>query len=137
MTLLLIFPYLVQGQQFQVKILTSESDLPENFCTLWEKGDYLVTDGKYLVLIGGGHRSLQSLLNYPAADAKGSIIGFTPAGKNLVGDTIIGSPYLRIGDKRKDINYSAVKPIPPKSAEGPLVIQATAFFLSEKPQFLN
>jgi len=123
---------LLKGQEFEVKVLNSASDLPESFCTLGKKGDYLITDGKYLILIGGTERTLQTILNYPAADAKGSIIGFAPAGKNLVSDMIVGSPYLRIKDKRTYIRYESVKLLKQQSAQGGLVIQATASFEGEK-----
>jgi predicted metal-dependent phosphoesterase TrpH len=122
----------LKGQEFEVKVLNSASDLPENFCTLGKKGDYFITDGKYLILIGGTERTLQTIINYPAADAKGSIIGFAPAGKNLVSDMIVGSPYLRIKDKRTYLRYNSVKFVKQKSAQGELVIQAFASFEEEK-----
>ncbi len=126
--LLLVFPLLLQGEGFQIKVITDEGDLPEKFCSLWKKGDVLISDGKYLVLIGGTPRTLQTVLNYPAADTKGNIIGFAPEGKNLVSDMLVGSPYLRIDDKRKYISYTSVKPIPPERADDNLVIQAIASF---------
>jgi hypothetical protein len=122
----------LKGQEFQVKILNSKSDLPENFCTLGEKGDYFITDGKYLVLIGGTERTLQTILNYPAADVKGNIIGFAPAGENLIGDMMIGSPYLRIKGERKYISYKAVKLSQQQSTQGELVIHTAATFEGEK-----
>jgi len=123
---------LLKGQEFEVKVLNSAKDLPENFCTLGKKGDYFITDGKYLILIGGTERTLQTILNYPAADAKGSLIGFAPAGENLVSDMIVGSPYLRIKDKRTYLRYNTVKLLQQQSAQGELVIQAFASFEGEK-----
>ena len=130
--LLLVFPLLLQGGEFQVKVIADEGDLPEKFCSVWKKGDVLVSDGKYLVLIGGTSRILQTVLNYPAADAKGNIIGFAPEGKNLVSDMLVGSPYLRIDDKRKYISYTSVKPNQKENADGNLVVQALAFFDGER-----
>jgi len=130
--LLVFLSSLLKGQEFQVKILNSKSDLPENFCTLGEKGDYFITNGKYLVLIGGTERTLQTILNYPAADVKGNLIGFAPAGEHLVSDMIIGSPYLRIKDDRKYISYNAVKFPQQQSTQGEFVIHASAFFEGEK-----
>jgi predicted metal-dependent phosphoesterase TrpH len=130
--LLFFFSPLLKGQEFQVKVLNSESDLPENFCTLAKKGDYFITDGKYLILIGGTERTLQTSLNYPAADAKGSVIGFAPAGKKLVSEMIIGSPYLRIKGERKYIKYDSVKLIKNQSAQGGLVVRAAAFYKEGK-----
>lgn len=48
---LLLLPLSIQTAEFQVKVIEDESDLPEKFCSLWEKGDYLITDGEYLILI--------------------------------------------------------------------------------------
>ncbi len=127
MLLFLSTSFLYSGE-FEIRTIADKNDLPEKFCTLGEKGDYFISDGKYLILIGGSPRTLYSILNYPAADAMGSIIGFAPAGKNLVGDTIIGSPYLWIGEKRKYINYTSVKPFSAEETEGALVIRADALF---------
>ncbi len=123
----LLTPFL-QGEEFEIKVLADKNDLPEKFCTLGEKGDYFISDGKYLILIGGTSRTLYSILNYPAADAMGSIIGFAPAGKHSVGNTIIGSPYLRIDGQRKDVPYTSVKPESDQKADGALVIRADAPF---------
>ncbi len=128
----IIFSSFLTAQEFRVEILNSENDLPENFCTLVRKGDYFITDGKYLVLIGGMERTLQTSLNYPAADAKGSIIGFAPAGKNLVSDMIVGSPYLRIKGERIYISYESVKLVRQQNSSGDLLIQATASFEGEE-----
>ena len=126
--LLFLLPPLLQGEEFEIKTIADENDLPEKFCTFVETDDYFISDGKYLILIGGASRTLYSILNYPAADAMGSIIGFAPAGKNLVGDTIIGSPYLRIDEKRKYIHYTSVKPESRQEAGSALVVKAAAPF---------
>ena len=34
---LLFLPFFIQAAEFQVKIIESEADLPENFCSIWEK----------------------------------------------------------------------------------------------------
>ncbi len=124
--LLFVVAFFLQGGNFQVKVIAEEGDLPERFCSLWKKGDVLIADGKYLVLIGGTPRTLQTVLNYPTSDAKGNIIGFAPAGKNVVSDMLVGSPYLRIDDKRKYISYTSVKPISPEKIDDNLAIQALA-----------
>ena len=102
--LCLFFPLILQGGEWQFKIVADEADVPEEFCTEWRKGDYLLTDGEYLILFGGSSRTMQSILNYPVADAMGSIIGFAPAGKNLLGNLIAGSPYLRINGKKQTVS---------------------------------
>jgi hypothetical protein len=123
---MLIMGSFVRGEDLNVRKITKKSDLPENFCTTFAEGDYLVTDGKILALIGGSSRTLQSILNYPAADAMGSIIGFVPAGKNLVGNLIAGTPYVRIGEEKLEVKYTSLRPIAAKDNQGPLIIEAIA-----------
>ena len=74
----LSIPIALAADEFQVKIIESKSDLPENFCPIWSQGDYLITDGSYLVLIGGKSRRLYSNNNYYVADALGSLVGMVP-----------------------------------------------------------
>lgn len=125
--LILLLPVAARASEFKVKRTAQEEDLPEKFTSSWKKGDYLVTDGKYFVLIGGSSRMLQSILNYPAGDALGSILSFVPAGRKAANDLVIGPPYVRIDKKRKYVNYVSVKPIPP--ADGTRVrFQAAALF---------
>ena len=69
LSLMLIMFSFLWGEEFTIQKITQSSDLPENFCTSVEPGDYLLSDGKYLILIGGSSRMLQSVLNYPAGDA--------------------------------------------------------------------
>ncbi len=114
------------GEELTVRKIAEKSDLPEDFCTSFEEGDYLVSDGKFLVLIGGSSRMLPSILNYPSANAMGSIIGFVPAGKSLVGDMIAGTPTVWIDEKRLDIQYVSIKPISEKGKEGAILMQAVA-----------
>lgn len=116
------------GEELKIHTIADESDLPESFCTTWKRGDYLISDGKHLILIGGSSRTLQTILNYPDGNAMGSIIGFVPAGKNLVGDVIAGPPDVRIDNKRQDIRYTSVQPASPKGTGGVMEIEAVAPF---------
>lgn len=116
------------GEELKIQTITDEIDLPESFCTTWKRGDYLISDGKHLILIGGSSRTLQTILNYPNGDAMGSIIGFVPAGNNLVGDMIAGPPDVRIDDKRQEIRYTSIKPAASKGTGGFMEIEAVAPF---------
>lgn len=109
--LFLLLPFFLQATEFQVKIINTAEDLPENFCPIWKKGDYIVSDGKYLVLIGGVARPLKDILNFPASNAMGSIISFAPAEENLVSNLSIGSPVIMIKNKIEYLAYSSLKPI--------------------------
>ncbi len=99
--LLLVFPLTLQGNEFQVKTIESSGDLPEKFCSAWKKGDFLISDGKNLVLLGGVNRTFYSMTNYPIENTIGSIISFVPAGKNLKSTLNIGSPVIKVKGKRE------------------------------------
>lgn len=126
-------PFLLQASEFQVKVIKQAYDLPEKFCRLWEKGDFLVSDGKNLVLIGGTARALKSFSSsVPTANARGSIISFVPAGKNILSDLNIGSPYIRIDNKREYVTYTSVNPVREKASDGTITFQASALYEGEK-----
>lgn len=101
---LFLFDFLVLGAHIQR--IESEQDLPEEFCTLWEEGDYIIEFGENLALIGGTSRQLYSVLNYPAADAKGNILSLVPSDRGLTSDLIIGSPFIEFGRERHMIDYT-------------------------------
>ncbi|UCE39736.1 MAG: PHP domain-containing protein [Candidatus Aminicenantes bacterium] len=126
LSVMLITGSFLLSQEITMQKITEKSDLPEGFCTAFEDGDYLVSDGKYLILIGGTSRNLQTVLNYPAGDAMGCIIGFVPAGKNLVGNVLLGAPIVRIDGERQEVPYSSIKPVSSQGAEGTSVIEAVA-----------
>ena len=126
--LFLHLSFFLQATEFQVKIINTAEDLPENFCTIWEKGDYLVSDGEYLVLLGGSARPLKDILNFPSSNAMGSIISFTVAGENLVSNLSIGSPIIRIKEKPEYLTYSSLKPIKENVQKGILTFKALALY---------
>jgi hypothetical protein len=129
----LIFALFLQASEFEVKILKNAQDLPEKFCTIGKKGDYFVSDGKYLVLLGGTPRPLDyPLLNIPRSNAMGSIIGFAPAGKNIVSDLSIGSPVLKFMERRNFLSYSSLKVIEKGSRDEVLTLKASATYKTQE-----
>ncbi len=65
----------LHASESQVEVIEREADLPEPFCRIWEKGDYLLSDGQNLAIIGASSRMLGlSLGNVPEDDTMGSII---------------------------------------------------------------
>ena len=132
LAILLLFISLLQGAEFQVEVIKGAEDLPEEFCRIWKKGDFLISDGKYLAIIGGVERPLRDILNFPATNAMGSILSFVPVGKSLVSDLGIGSPAIRIRDKREYIAYSSVKQIQEEIPEGSLCFEATALYVGKE-----
>lgn len=129
---LLLLPLSIQSAEFQIKIIESEDDLPENFCPLWEKGDYLISDGEFLILIGGTSRRLYSNNYYYIADARGSLLGMVPAGKNQKSKMAVGSPDLRIDGTRTLINYTSAEPGKINANDGSFEFLAKAEYKGEK-----
>ncbi len=132
LTLFFLIPAFLLATDFQMKVIQSEEDLPEKFCTIWKSGDYLISNGKNLALIGGVKRYLLSSSNYPIADAQGCIISLTPAGKNLVSDLVVGAPNMRIQDKKQDVFYSSITPFKEQSPNGTFAVEAAALYKGKK-----
>ena len=119
----------LRASDIQIKKITSENDLPENICSKWQKGDFLISDGKTLTIFGASSRRMRlSNGNYPTDNAMGSIISFVPAGQNLKCDMAIGSPDIRIKDERKYVYYTAITPSTKKTHGEDLVFVATGHY---------
>ncbi len=124
----------LQGSDFQTRIIKNADDLPEEFCTIWKQGDILLSDGQYLLLLGGVPRPLDSwLLNYPNSNTMGSIIGFAPAGDDVVSNLNIGSPVIKILERRDYLSYSSLKPVEGQ-AKGVMTFKASAFYKGKNGQ---
>jgi hypothetical protein len=131
-SLILCVSIFLQGEEFEVKVTRSTADLPEQFNTLWKEGDILVSDGKYLILFGGTERVLKSYYKYPIEHTMGSVLGCVPKGKNLKSNIVIGSPYIRIKNKSRYLNYSSFSTIPRTTGDGSLLFLAAAHYKGEK-----
>jgi len=130
--LLLCVPILLVGAEFEVKVIKNAVDLPEQFNTLWREGDILVSDGKNLVLFGGTERVLSSYYKYPIEHTLGSVLGYMPEGKGLKSNLVIGSPYIRLKNKSRYLDYSSFRTIPQKDEDGSLLFLAVAHYRGEK-----
>jgi len=126
--LFLFFVPLLLQAEFEVKVIKSAEDLPEPFCGIWQKGDYFISDGIHLILVGGTPRPLKNILNQPAANAMGSILSFIPAGKNINSDLNIGSPVLRRNKKTEYLVYSSVKEAKENTPAGSFAFECLAFY---------
>ena len=126
--LFLFSPFALLASEFQIKVINSAADLPEIFSSEWKPGDYLISDGKNMVLMGGTDRVLKSYYQYPIEHTLGSVLGFVPAGKNLRGDLVIGAPYIRIKNRSRYLAYSSFKLEPQKTPDGSLSFLAAAVY---------
>ena len=83
--LLLSTTWLIQAAEWEVKVIDDKSDALVRFCPVAEEGDIFITDGRFRFLFGGTERPLQTYyLNYPRSNAKGSLLAYLPAGKDLL-----------------------------------------------------
>ena len=126
----LLFP-LFLGAQVEIKVISGTKDLPEAFSTIWRKGDFLVMDGNVLALVGGSSRPMKSMLNYPAPDAMGSILGLVPAGKGLVNDLNIGAPVVRVKGRTGYLAYASIKPLKAQDAGQDVRLEASTVYAGE------
>lgn len=129
----LCIPLTLNAGDFQFKYINTAEDLPEELGSHWEKGDLLVTDGEFLLLFGGKPRVLKSALtSYPNTRARGNILSFIPAGKNLRSDLDIGAPRINIKGKRKYLSYDSIKAIEDKNTDDSFFLEATATFREDE-----
>ena len=114
--------------EITIKVVQTSRDLPENFCGLWQAGDLLLSDGQYLLLIGGTPRTQKTNMGYPAPNAMGSLLGFVPAGGKLESTMNIGAPVLRIKNTTAYAVYQTVEPAPKAAADGSRSVACSAVF---------
>jgi hypothetical protein len=116
------------GAEFEVKVVQAPADLPLGFSTLVQKGDYLLSDGKYLILLGASPRLVVTSGNYPHGQAMGSVLGLGPAGGGVCGDLNFGAPVLRVKDKTHYVTYSRLDQDPAGGGDKPLSFLAVGVF---------
>jgi len=116
------------GADVEIKVVQSPSDLPSGFSSLAQKGDYLIGDGKFIVLLGASPRLVETSSNYPHGQAMGSILGFGLTGQHTSGDLNFGMPVLRNKDKRHFVTYARLDQGPAAKPDHPLVFSAAGSF---------
>src|SRR4030067_1285854 len=126
--LFLFSPFVLLASEFQIKVIKSAADLPEKFSEEWKPGDYLISEGKNIVLMGGTERVLKSYYQYPIEHTLGSMLSCVPAGKNLHNELVIGAPYIRIKNRSRYLAYSSFKQEPQKAFDGSLSFLAAAVY---------
>jgi len=124
----LVFSIFLSAGEVTIKVVQTSRDLPENFCGLWKAGDLLLSDGQYLLLVGGTPRAQKTNMGYPAPNAMGSLLGFVPAGRKLESTMNIGAPALRIKNTTEYVVYQTVEPAPKAAADGSRTVACSAVF---------
>ncbi len=122
----------LSGAELEIKAIQSPADLPSGFSTLAQTGDYLLGDGKFLVLLGASPRLVVTSSNYPHGQAMGSILGFGPTGLDSSGDLNFGTPALRINERTRYGTYSRLDRDSASPPEKSLVFRAAGVFEDEE-----
>ncbi len=98
-----------QAAEIEVRTLGAAGDPAKALCERCADGDYFVSNGRLEVVIGGSHRRDESFYKFPTADALGSILFCRPAGTDLRGDIMLGTPYVRVGNTTRHVAYEKVE----------------------------
>ena len=104
---------LLPGRTFaqgSFKVAQDASDVPAAFQELWQKGDWIVSDGPWLALIGGPGRKPEMKFAAVSSSpiAPGSILSFNPAGVKVGNAVNFGQPVIRLDDRPYYPAYSSV-----------------------------
>jgi hypothetical protein len=106
---LFLFVSVLVALDNEVKVIQGEDDLPDGFRSIGKPGDYLITDGTIMALIGGSDRMIRThSLNYPLTSARGLIIGFMPNKRDTKGTVGAGIPLFKSPEKYTYIAYDSV-----------------------------
>ena len=122
---LLALPLALTGQ-VEIKNVAREADIPEAFAPGWKTGDFVLTAGRYLVLVGGSPRPKLSMLNSPVTDGKGDILSFVPAGQGLDSTLNIGGAVVRRGRQAIYPAYAGIRILKGADSGKGLSLEATA-----------
>jgi hypothetical protein len=130
--LFIMMSFSLHAEDVHVKVIHNPEELPEAFRSIGKIGDIFVSDGDYHTLLGGSSRPQRDILNYPAGNTMGSIIGFAPAGKNLQSILAVGSPRIVLRERAKYVRYHSVEHIKEKKDDGSVCFQAMATLEGER-----
>ncbi len=85
--------------ELSIKVIQDPAVLPAPLAEFVQKGDFLVTNGKYTAVIAVSVRPSFSSINYGHPEASGYLLAFLPEGASKRTPAQIGIPMLEIGDQ--------------------------------------
>ena len=94
-----------------IQIVQDPAKLPAALAGYVQKGDYLISGGRYTAAIAVAPRKAWSTINYGHPDVSGYILGFIPEGAAKRTETQIGVPSVRIDGKALKPSASTVKQV--------------------------
>lgn len=119
--------------EFKVRTVQGPADLPAGFSNLAQKGDLLIDDGHWLILLGVSPRTEPVTSgNYPRNLARGSVLGLGPLDGGVSGDLTFGAPVLRVGERTHYVSYARLDRDKTDEKDQTLRFVATAPFQDEK-----
>ena len=91
--------------EVRVRTLTEADEASGVLCARCVVGDYLLSNENIELVVGASHRRDESFYRFPTADALGSLVFLRAAGSDIRGDIMVGTPYVRINNTTRHINY--------------------------------
>lgn len=95
--------------ELTIKVIQDPAALPSFLAEFVQKGDFLVSDGRYTAVIAASPRPAFSTINYGHPDASGYLLAFLPEGSSKRAPTQIGVPSLEIGDQELKVGHASVR----------------------------
>lgn len=111
----------------EIKKIENPQQLSERFSSLARAGDYLISNGKYLILVAVEPRDFTAIRYYPAPEATGAILAFSPAESGLTNELIAGPVQIRTGFDYYFPAYRIIK-APSSSGREPVSFELQALF---------
>ena len=130
-----LLPGLIFGQG-TFKTARNAEDVPEAFREMWQPGDWIVSDGSWLALIGGPGRKPEMKFAAVSSSptAPGSILSFIPADAGVKNEINIGQPLIRLDDRPTYLAYRTVS-AKPSGPQGTIALEFnTELIVLEKIQ---
>ena len=103
------FAGMAQAGEVRVRTLTEADEVTGALCARCVVGDYLVSNENIELVVGASHRRDESFYKFPTADALGSLVFLRAAGSAIHGDIMVGTPYVRINNTTRHINYEKLE----------------------------
>jgi len=101
---------LLPASDYQIQIIENEESLPHGFRSIGQKGDYLLSDGTVMALVGGSERLVRKhSYYYPLTNALGTILGIQPIDVTDQRTFIAGTPLIKTSDRYTYLAYDSVE----------------------------
>lgn len=111
-----------------IKKIEDPQQFTERISSLARAGDYLISDGKYFILVAAEPRDFPAIKYYPEPEATGAILAFCPAENGLTNELIAGPVQIRTGFDYYFPACRIIKAPSSSSVAGPVSFELLASF---------